>query len=69
MIDSSGDGMVYLSRSEVEKVKDALALAWRFFSHRDQMNAQVHSATETRYSPITSRIEAELQRVQGWLGQ
>ena len=67
MIDSSGSNLVWLNRSDVEKVKDALALAWRFFKSRDEMNAQVHSATEVRYSPITSRLEAELQRVQEWL--
>lgn len=69
MIDSQGTGMVWLERSEVKKVKDALALAWRFFKSRDEMNAQVHSASDTRYSPITSRMEAELQRVRGWLAK
>lgn len=69
MIDSQATGAIWINRADMEKIKDALALAYRFFKHRDDMNAQVHSAVETRYSPITSRVEAELQRVQTWLTQ
>ena len=58
-----GEKTVEVQESDLNKVYDALHLTGEFFKHRDVMNAQVHKAAETRYSPITSTVLAELDRV------
>ncbi len=49
--------------TDLEKIRDALAASLIFFQHRDEMNAEVHLAREVRYSPLTSRVAAELERL------
>lgn len=58
-----------VERAGLEKVHDALHEAFEFFSYRDQMNARVHLGREVRYSPLTSAVSAELDRVKSWLQQ
>jgi hypothetical protein len=49
--------------SDLQKLRDALALNVEFHKARDQMNGAAHSAREVRYSPITSETIAALDRV------
>lgn len=55
--------------SELEKIRDALADANDFFKRRDEMNAAVHLAKATRYSPLTSIVERELFRLTDIIGR
>jgi hypothetical protein len=50
--------------SDLEKIYDALADACRFLRRRDEMNAVVHLARETRYSPLTATVAAAVERMQ-----
>lgn len=54
---------IVVTRSDLEKIADALVAAHRFFLNRDTMNASVHLAEQVRYSPLTSKIEAEVERI------
>lgn len=54
---------IEVERSDLEKVQDALVAAHRFFVNRDTMNASVHLAENVRYSPLTSQVEAETERL------
>ena len=49
--------------SDLYKIHDALHGAVEFHKHRDIMNAAVHKATDIRYSPLTSTLMAELDRL------
>ena len=51
-----------IHRSDLEKLQDALEHAVRHQKSRDEMNAAQH-LNAVRYSPLTSLLEAELQRV------
>lgn len=53
-----------VARSDLEKVHDALVAAVRFHEFRDRMNAALHHAAEVRFSPLTSTLAAERDRVQ-----
>ena len=48
--------------SDLLKIRDVLEIANRFFQKRDEMNASIHLATETRYSPITLIVLAAYDR-------
>lgn len=54
---------IEVETSDLEKIADALGAAHRFFLNRDTMNAAVHLAESVRYSPLTSTVEAEVERV------
>lgn len=54
---------IEVETSDLEKIGDALVAAHRFFLNRDTMNAAVHQAESVRYSPLTSTVEAEAERV------
>jgi len=56
-----------VERAGLEKVHDALMEAFEFLKYRDLMNARIHLAREVRFSPITSMVETELDRVKCWL--
>lgn len=49
--------------TDVTKIVDVLQRASTFFRRRDEMNAEVHMAREVRYSPLTSEVDATLDRV------
>jgi len=49
--------------SDLQKLRDALALNVEFHKARDQMNGAIHSAREVRWSPITSTTIAALERI------
>lgn len=51
-----------IERSDLEKVMDALDEARAFFELRDEMNSKIHLGVP-RYSPITSKIQAETDRL------
>lgn len=51
--------------SDLEKIHDVLLAAVHFHQHRDEMNGAVHLAQQVRYSPLTSQLQAELDRVKG----
>jgi len=53
---------VEIDRSDLEKMYDALCGATEFHVKRDEMNAALHQAGQTRYSPLTSTLEAERDR-------
>ena len=48
--------------SDLQKLHDSLVQAHRFFLNRDGMNAAVHLG-QVRYSPLTSSVEASLERL------
>lgn len=62
------DPKLDVNRSDLDKIHDAMIDAEAFFVHRDSMNAAVHLAGDVRYSPITSRIQAERERLSRILG-
>lgn len=43
--------------SDIDKILDAVAQACQFHTYRDEMNAALHLASSTRYSPLTSELE------------
>lgn len=49
--------------SDLQKVLDALTEAKVFLIKRDEMNAYVHLAKEVRYSPLTSLVVSEQERL------
>jgi hypothetical protein len=55
--------LVTVDTSDLEKVQDALIAAANFFVKRDEMNGSVHLAAQVRYSPLTSTVLAERDRV------
>jgi hypothetical protein len=57
------DGIT-IQRSDLEKIRDALAAAARHHISRDESNAALHLAPVTRYSPLTSTLEAEHERAE-----
>lgn len=54
--------MTQLHVSDLEKLRDALEAAYKHNKARDEMNAAQHLASNVRYSPLTSVLEAELER-------
>ena len=53
---------IEVDSSDLLKIEDALIRAESFFRFRDKMNGSIHLATEVRYSPITSVVEAARDR-------
>ncbi len=51
--------------SDIEKILDAVAQAYRFHTFRDEMNAALHLASSTRYSPLTSELDSARERLMG----
>ncbi len=51
-----------IHESDLLKLYDALNRNTQFHRHRDEMNAQLHLAEQTRYSPLTSETEAARDR-------
>jgi hypothetical protein len=49
--------------SDLQKIRDVLALNVEFHGSRDKMNGAAHSARSVRFSPITSETIAALERV------
>lgn len=48
--------------SDLEKIHDALAAAYRHNKARDEMNASQHLAGAVRWSPLTTVLEFEMNR-------
>ncbi len=61
-------GYYLIHHSDLEKSRDALADAARYFQSQNEMNAALHRA-ETRMSPLTSAIVMEVERLDGLLGE
>jgi hypothetical protein len=54
---------VTVDASDLLKLYDAIRKADEFFAHRDRMNAAVHLG-EARYSPLTTLVRTEAERLQ-----
>lgn len=52
-----------IDSSDLDRIADAMAAALRYHRHRDAMNAELHLASETRYSPLTSELEGAQERI------
>lgn len=55
-----------VSRSDLDKIHDALVAAAVFFQSRDEMNAAVHLG-QPRYSPLTVTVQAAEERANALL--
>lgn len=55
--------VIEVDSSDLFKIHDALAHAVRHHEARDEMNAALHLATNTRASPLTSEIAAAEERL------
>ena len=53
---------------DLQKIYDALGEASEFFRYRDRMNARVHLAKETRFSPLTSVVDMARERLETIIG-
>jgi succinate dehydrogenase/fumarate reductase-like Fe-S protein len=53
---------------DLEKIRDVLLDCSAFFHHRDEMNAFVHMAKQTRMSPLTSAVAAAEGRITSIIG-
>jgi len=60
---------INVEASDLLKILDAMWKADRFLGWRDNMNAAMHLASdaEVRWSPLTSLVHAEAQRLHGIL--
>ena len=56
-------GSIKVHRSDLEKILDVLTVAARHHEARDESNALLHLSTSTRFSPLTSELMAERDRV------
>ncbi len=56
-----------IKRSDLEKIFDVMERAYQFHMHRDIMNAQLHLASQTRFSPLTTELSAALDRMKAAL--
>jgi hypothetical protein len=54
--------------SDLEKIRDVLLDCVAFLSHRDEMNAFLHMAKQTRLSPLTSAATAAEERLASIIG-
>lgn len=54
---------VRIDEADALKIFDALTEAGAFLQRRDEMNARVHLARETRYSPLTTTVIAARDRL------
>lgn len=62
-ISSAKGGLVVIDRSDLDKLLDVLEAAHRHHRARDESNGVLHLAKETRYSPLTSELDAALDRL------
>ena len=58
---------IEVERSDLEKLADTLDAAYRHHVARDQSNAALHLAPQTRLSPLTSELGACCERLAGLL--
>ena len=56
---------VIVDDSDLAKIQDVLVRVSAYHRLRDQMNAHLHLATEVRYSPLTSELQAAMERMDG----
>jgi len=55
---------VQLHVSDLEKILDAMEAALRHNAARDEMNAAQHLANQVRYSPLTTVLSTEIERLE-----
>jgi hypothetical protein len=53
-----------IENADAYKILDTLRSCEAFFRRRDEMNAEVHLARAIRYSPLTSQVEAQRERLE-----
>jgi hypothetical protein len=58
---------IEMDESDFIKLMDALKLAYDVEMSRDILNAKIHMSKNVRLSPITSILEAEVERSVGIL--
>lgn len=66
MVEEGGEAlseMIEVHRSDLLKILDVLNTARRHHELRDEMNAALHLATHARWSPLTSELAANADRV------
>lgn len=56
-------GEMIVSRSDMEKILDALQINQAYHVARDNSNAALHQAAQVRFSPLTSTTCAAFQRL------
>lgn len=49
--------------TDLKKIRDILERNLKFHKRRDEMNAELHMAAETRYSPLTNETDAACDRI------
>lgn len=54
---------IEVDTSDLEKILDALVSARDFLVSRDTTNSIIHLAPIVRYSPLTSKCDAEVERL------
>jgi hypothetical protein len=59
-----GDVML-VQRGDIQRVLAVVTKAVEFHVRRDEMNAALHLARETRLSPLTSGLQAARDRLTG----
>jgi hypothetical protein len=55
--------LIEVHRSDLEKLHDVLVAACHHHVSRDESNAALHLAPTARFSPLTSELMAERERV------
>jgi hypothetical protein len=55
---------VIIDNSDALKIYDALHQAREHHEHRDISNARLHAAQAVRYSPLTSTLQAQCDRLE-----
>jgi hypothetical protein len=56
--------MCQVDKSDLLKILDILKANESFHRYRDFMNASIHLATETRFSPLTSETISARERLE-----
>lgn len=58
------DDLIEVSKSDLQKIYDALKASEEHLLLRDKMNAKLHLASEVRLSPLTSSVISERERLE-----
>ena len=60
--------LVSVERNDLEKVLDVMRRVVEHHKARDESNAALHLASTVRYSPLTTELEAQTERLDSLLG-
>lgn len=59
----ASDNTIEVHRSDLEKIRDTVVMASNHHMTRDASNAHLHMAEAVRYSPLTSELMAQVDRL------